>query len=195
MAVYAQHGYGKSDKLTIGLEEGSITGVVMSARDEKPAALQSYISQLRDLSSDARLMVDPQFHLSMYNPAKDRYLPDYRYYKAGRRPSDFVGAKKIHAYAKATIDAQLELDVDVLVSPTVHVEGFNEREHQIALNLAAESMDYHASLNDEERPLSLSFVIGEHAFTERGGVDEFLDQVTAWEIDGIYLIIARAESG
>ena len=50
----------------------------------------------------------------MYNPPKDRYLADYPYYKAGRRPSDFVGSKKVHAYAKASIDFQLDLEVDIV---------------------------------------------------------------------------------
>ncbi len=195
MTVYAQHGYGKSDKLSVGLDTGAIGGVVFSAKDEKPDALVSCIQQLRDSKPDARLMFDPQFQLCMYNPAKSRYLSQYDYYAPGRRPSDFVGARKLQKFVRLTLDAQIPLAVDSLVAPTVHVDEFGDREHQIALNLAAESLEYHSGLAGEDRPLFLSFVIGEHAFSRRGGVDEFLDQVTAWDIEGIYLVIARAEPG
>lgn len=194
MPFYAQHGYGKSDKLSIGLAEGCIDGVIFSARDEKPDALPTCIAKFRSEAPSARLMIDPQLHLGMYRPAKDRYLPDYPHYQSGLRLSDFVGSKAIRRYVSCAIDYQRDLEVDVLVAPTVHVESFSEREHQVALNLASEAMEYHGGLG-ETRPLLPSFVIGEHAFGDRTGIDEFLDQLTGWELNGVYVVVARAESG
>jgi len=195
MTLLAQHGYGKSDKLEVGLRDDVIGGAVFSTKDEKPESLARCVRSLRAIHPDATIIIDPQFQLSMYRPAKSRYLTEYEYFTPNLRPADFARPTTVQKYVKQVIDVQRELEVTSFLSPTVHVDSFSEREYQVALSLAAESLEYHAGLNDEDRPLQLSFVLNEHAFAKQGGVDEFLDHLTAWEAEGVYLVVARAESG
>lgn len=191
MALYAQHGHGKSDKLPEAIKNGSLDGVVFAARNEQPQALQSILDELR--SDGVVLLVDPQFYVSAFIPPRDRYLPEYPHYRAGRVAADFVGAKRLREYAKSTLDFQLELGVDRLISPSVYARSFEDRWYQIALNLADASMDCHASLK-KPPPLLLTFLVDEHALATAQIVDDFLDQITTWDVHGIYLIVARSEN-
>jgi hypothetical protein len=191
MALYAQHGHGKSDKLPEAIKNGSLDGVIFAARNEQPSALQSLLHELR--SHKVVLLVDPQFYVSAFIPPRDRYLPEYPHYRAGRVAGDFVGAKRLREYAKTTLDFQLQLGVDRVISPSVYARSFEDRWYQIALNLADASIDYHGSLK-KPPPLLLTFLVDEHALATSQMVDDFLDQVTTWDVHGVYLIVARSEN-
>jgi hypothetical protein len=194
MALYIQHGHGKSDKITSALDNGVIDGVIFGARNEKPENLRNYIDEIRENYSDCELFLDPQFYISTLNPPNDRFLPEYPYYSAGRTANDFTGARRISQYAKECIDFQVDLGLNSIISPTVIFDSFSERWCQIALNLADESLEYHSSLTNPP-PLLISFIFSEQALVATDEVNRFLDAVTQdkWKMDGFYLIIARDE--
>jgi hypothetical protein len=192
MALFAQHGHGKSDKLEAALEFQSIDGVIFGARNEKVENIESCVERVRTLGG--QVLFDPQFHVSTIVPANDRFLPDYPYYKVGRTATDFVGIKKLAGYVSTTLDFQLTLSPDRLLSPTVIFDSFESNWYQTSLNLADASLDYHAGLRGAP-PLLLSFIIGEQALGSRTELESFLDQVTSWDsITGAYLVISREES-
>lgn len=192
MALFAQHGHGKSDKIDVALEERSIEGVIFGARNEKIENVGNCVEDVRQ--RNGKVLFDPQFHVSALIPANDRFLPDYPYYKVGRTATDFIGIKKLASYVKSTIDFQLFLAPDRILSPTVLFDSFESNWCQTALNLADASLDYHSGLSDAP-PLLLSFVMGEHSLGSRTELDTFLDQVTSWEsLTGAYFIISREES-
>jgi hypothetical protein len=192
MALLVQHGHGKSDKIDVALESGSIDGVIFGARNEKIENIKGCVEAVR--GKGGRVLLDPQFHVSAIIPANDRFLPEYPYYKVGRTSADFIGVKKISSHVKATLDFELTLPLDRLLSPTVIFDSFESKWCQTALNLADASLDYHASLPGAP-PLLLSFVIGEQALESRTELDAFLDQVTSWEtMAGAYIIFAREDS-
>ena len=195
MTLYIQHGHGKSDKIETALHDGTIGGVVFGARNEKPERLRAYVNKIREDYDDCELLLDPQFYVSTLNPPNDRYLPEYPYYEAGRTVSDFTSARRTRGYAKDTLDYQVDLGLDSLVSPTVIFDSFSDRWHQIALNLADASLEHRSGLADPP-PLLLSFVFAEHALAVPDEVNRFLDAVTQdeWNMDGFYLIVARKES-
>ena len=194
MALYIQHGHGKSDKITTALDDGSIGGVVFGARNEKPDNLRAYVSEIQESYDGCELLLDPQFYVSTLNPPNDRYLPEYPYYEAGRTVSDFTGLRRIRQYASQTLDYQVGLGLDSVVSPTVIFDSFSDRWHQIALNLADASLECHGDLTDPP-PLLLSFVFEERVLSDADNVNRFLDAVTQddWNMDGFYLIVARSE--
>lgn len=194
MAIYIQHGHGKSDKITTALHDGTIGGVVFGARNEKPGNLPAYLCQIRETQEDCELVLDPQFYVSTLNPPNDRYLPDYPYYDAGLTASDFTGARRVRQYARRTLNYQVDLGLDSLISPTVIFDSFSDRWHQIALNLADASLEHVAELSDPS-PLLLSFVFKEEALAATEEVNRFLDTVTQddWNMDGFYLIVDRGE--
>jgi len=192
MAFYIQHGHGKSDKVDEAIESGLATGVIFGARNEKLANLEKCVEWVRE--RNGAVLFDPQFHVSALVPANDRFLPEYPYYKVGRTVSDFVGIKRLAGYAKTTLDFEMTLGPDRLLSPTVIFDSFESKWCQIALNLADASLDYHSGLKGAP-PLLLSFVIGEQALESRSELDSFLDQLTSWDaLSGAYLTISRDDS-
>lgn len=195
MALYAQHGHGKSDKIDQALAEDDLQGVIFGARNEKPEKLRAYITKLQRDHADRTLLLDPQFYVSTMIPPNDRFLPEYPYYEAGRSATDFTRARRLAEYAKSTLDFQVDLGVDSLISPSICFDSFSDRWHQIALNLADASLEHHASLRDPP-PLLLSFVFSEKALSSHEDMLRFLDTVTQddWGMEGFYLIVSRDES-
>ncbi len=196
MALYIQHGHGKSDKIETALDDGTIGGVIFGARNEKPDRLEAYVNKIRENFDGCELLLDPQFYVSTLNPPNDRYLPEYPYYSESRTASDFGGARRTRQYVKDTLDFQVALGFDRLVSPTIIFNSFSNRWHQIALNLADASLEHHASLTNPP-PLLLSFVFTEEALAAGEEVNGFLDTVTQedWDMDGFYLVVARSADG
>lgn len=195
MALFIQHGHGKSDKIDTALADGSAQGIIFGARNEKPENLQAYIQKLREEHSDCQLLFDPQFYVSTLVPPNDRYLTEYEYYSAGRTANDFTSSRRMREYAKQTLDRQVEFGLDALISPTVIFDSFGDRWYQIALNLADASLEYHGTL-DKPPPLLLSFAVAEGALSDTDDVHRFLDTVTQdeWTMDGFYLLVARSDN-
>src|ERR1700682_5377630 len=101
MSLYAQHGWGKSDKIERAIAAGSLTGVIMSPRDETPTNLSSYAAKLRtEFGRNLKIYFDPQFYATTIPYARDGRLADYSYYKPGLSRSNFSGMSNIHKYAK-----------------------------------------------------------------------------------------------
>lgn len=192
MSLYIQHGHAKAARLSEALAHHRADGVIFAARNEKPENLRDCLAELRR-SVSCELLFDPQFYISTLVPPNDRYLPEcYPYYEAGRTAADFIGASRIQRFVRRTLDFELALGVDRLISPTVLLNGFADRWSQVALTLADASVEYQGSLNSAP-PLLLSFLISESAFDSKDELDTFLDTLTAWDVDGFYLIVARDE--
>ncbi len=194
MTLYIQHGHGKSTRITEAFDDGVAGGVIFAARNEKLDKLDSCISQLQDGYNNIDILFDPQFYVSTLVPANDRYLPEEysSYYQPGRTAKDFIGSKKIDAYAKSTLDFQLKRNLDRLITPTVIAGSFADRWSQIALQLADASIDYHTGLK-EAPPLLVSIVVSEAALDSRPDLDAALDTLTGWDVQGFYVVVVREE--
>lgn len=194
MALYAQHGHGKSTKIAAGLTDGDIDGVIFAPRSEKPENLSACLASLSEEFDGCELLVDPQFYLSTFTPANLRYLDEYSYFSGGLSGSDF-SLRRIRQIASETIDFQRTLPVTAVLSPTVMFETFSDRWYQIALNLADAALEYHGGIRDAP-PLLLSFMFAEEALTDEEEVNRFLDTVTqdGWSMEGFYIVAARHET-
>jgi hypothetical protein len=150
------------------------------------------LQTLRNADYECELLFDPQFYVSTLVPPNDRYLPEYEHYNAGRTASDFTSSRRIRGYVQQTLDYQIDLGVDALISPTVIFDSFADRWHQISLNLADASLEHHESLSGPP-PLLLSFAFSEEALSATDDVNRFLDAVTQdqWHMGGLYLLVAR----
>ena len=184
MTILAQHGYGKSDKIERGIEDGSIQGVILSPRDEQSTNLADFLDSL---PSDVERLVDPQLYVGTILNARDGKLSQYRHYAENLTPASFsLGA--IGEFVRNTLDWQGGLNVSSVVSPTVIVDAFSNRWAQIAMMLAQETVNQHSSRN----PLLVSLVIGEEALREVGLVDAWLDELTQLDVNGFYLVVRRS---
>lgn len=195
MALFAQHGHGKSTKISTAIEDQAIQGVIFAARNEQPHKLEACIEDLRELDEDCQIFMDPQFYVSTLVPPNERYLPDYEYFESGLTATNLSSSRRLATIAQQTIDYQVGLELDGVISPTIIFDSFSDRWHQIALNMADASLEHHASLENAS-PLYLSFVFSEEALSSDDDIDRFLDAVTQddWGMEGFYLIPARSDA-
>ncbi len=193
MTLLAQHGWGKADKINTALDDGSISGLIVSPRDETPENAAALIASVASDYPESMRLFDPLFHAGMITPASEGKLPAYDYYKPNLTRRDFIGAGKYAGYAADVLGYQYELDVTAIVSPTIELVNFGDSSAQIALQLADASSTHHAGKSDN-RPLLLSFLINENAMGSRDDLDAFLDAVTLMDADGFYLLMNRASS-
>ena len=192
MSILAQCGYGRANKIDQGLDDGVIQGVIMSPRDEGKDRLETTIRQWGNNYPDAFVLFDPQFYATTLNAPRDGHLSEYDYYgnNNGLGRTHFSGSL-IRGYVKECLDYQSETfgnDVAYIVSPSILFDDFRDNWSQVALNMAVESVDYHANLEDP-KPLLVSIVVSETAFRSLDAVEEFLDTLTEMEVDGFYVII------
>ncbi len=193
MTLLAQHGWGKSDKIDRGLAAGTLSGVILSPRDENPSSLASYTDSLREDNPERTVFVDPQYYATtVVNPRVGR-LPQYPYFNAEMTYRDFVGATGISQIVRSVIDYQLDLNVSHICAPVVGFDSFGDRWSSVALSMAAESITYYTSVNDD-RPLLASLLINENAFRSNPELLEFLDIVTDFDCDGFYIVLRRGDS-
>ena len=192
MTLLAQHGWGKSDKIDRGVQDGSLRGAILSPRDENPASLEEYARQLLETQPELTVFVDPQCYASTIIDPRAGRLPHYEYFKPELTYRSFVRPTLISQMVEQVINYQLSLRTSHICAPVVAFDNFNDRWNSVAFSMATESVSYFAGLADP-RPLLVSFVISENAFLSRPDFEEFLDIITDLECDGFYLVIKRAE--
>ena len=187
MTIFAQHGWGKSDKIQRGIADQSIDGVIMSPRDEAPANLSAFLSTI---PADVDRLADPQLYASTVWPVRDGKLPDYDHYRGHLTPASFT-VSAIRDFVEQSLNWQYGMNVSRIVSPTVMVDDLNSQWAQIAMMLAQETVAQH----NQDVPLLISVAIGEDALRQRMMVDGWLNDITGLDVDGFYLVIRRtAES-
>lgn len=191
MSLFAQHGYGKSDKIEIGLRASLIQGVIFGPKDEIPQNLERYIRELRAEFPTCEILFDPQFYVSTIIPARDGNLSNYPYYQPALTRRDFISSNRISEFVRNCLDYQVTLPLSYITSPTIIVENFQDPWSQIALSMAQESLTYHSSLNNVP-PLLISFVCSEEALRSSEGLSEILDILSAIDVTGYYLIVKRS---
>jgi hypothetical protein len=190
MKLYAQHGFGKSDKIDRGFEDGLLDGVIIGPNNERPDSLFACVQRYSELDSNPDIMIDPQLYVSLLSNAKEGNLPLYEdYYVSDLSLRDFT-ARRIAELVRNTLEFQLRLPITHLLSPTILLESFTNRSTQIAHFLAQESIEYHNSL-DNPPPLLLSYVFHEPALSSHDQVREFLDTVSLYTASGFYFVVVR----
>lgn len=190
MAIYAQHGYGKSDKISRGIENGNIKGIVLSPKDENPIKMQEFINQIMSKYRDVEIIFDPQFYVSTISPVKEGNLLSYGYYKPNLIRANFMRHKDIMEYVINTIDYQYGLNLPKIVSPTIIVDDFNDPWSQISLTMAQEAEAYNSTIQDS-RPLLVSICFNETALKNSKAVNEYLDMLSLLNVAGFYISVRR----
>ena len=186
MTILAQHGWGKSDKIERGINDGSINGVIMSPRDETPANLARFLADIADNNPNVERLVDPQLYAGAILPVRDGKLEQYNHYRQGLTPASF-SPEEIRGVVRDTLSWQSDLPITSIVSPTVIVDDWGSQWAQIAMMLAQETIYQHK----DNRSLLISLVVGEDVLRQRSLVDEWLNALTLLDVDGFYLIVRR----
>jgi hypothetical protein len=88
---------------------------------------------------------------------------------------------------EAIVNHQAERPGTHLIAPTVAVSSMNHRSAQVALDLAETAVDIWGDYNDE-RPLLISVALERAALADPKGINQLLDELTAQNFDGYYLM-------
>jgi len=193
MAVLAQNGYGRSDKIEQGFNNNLIEGVILSPRDERRARLEEGIQQWRQQYGDKTILFDPQFYAATLRTPKDGYLNEYEYYgdNNGLSRTRF-SQTKINCYVSQCLDYQksIQRNLSYITAPNILFDSFSDSWSQIAINMMIESSEYHEKMSTDV-PLLISVVFSETSLRDRVAMEEYLDALTELEVAGFYLIVNR----
>lgn len=186
MGLLAQHAYGKSQKIEIGLSNNSLSGIILSPRAEKPERMEEYIAEMQ--ARNVEIYFDPQFYICAFEgDIGCGKLDKYDFY-----PEMVINKKylsipsNIQDIVKKNIEYQKKCNMKTIISPNIFFESFDSRMSQIALSLANESIRCMESEN-----IMISICVHESAFANFEDVKDFLDIITLFEVTGFYVIIER----
>ncbi len=192
MKLYAQHGWGKVDKIERGLKEVKLDGVILSPHDERPEEMIQFAQNLSASFEGLDLMLDPQVYVSLLRDPNEGKLPLYPFYSSDLSLRDFT-PRSIQKLVRGVIDFQRNLPVTAILTPTIIQNGFTDQSSQVAHSLAQESIEYWGSLSGERRPILISTAFSELALAAHDDVGEFLDTISLYDAAGFYLIVDRAD--
>lgn len=193
MTIYAQAGYAKSDRIIRGLRDGSINGVIWSPKDEFPDSMHADIRIYKADFPQSIMLFDPQFYTTKLAGVKDRILQHYPYWRTLAR-SDFNNPANLRIYVQETLDYQLTLNVDRLLSPSIEIDSFGSPDCNISLSLANESVRYYNALRETHLdlpPLLISLIISEACLSAPSNFHSFLNDISIIQAAGFYIIVHR----
>jgi len=179
-----QGGHQSSTHIEEGLPEGRADGVIWSPGDERPHLLRSRMAEAAE--HEVVQAFDPQLYVALLEDPNPKRLPDYELFDLPLPPRQF-SARRLAQLVEGIIDFQIELPVTHLIAPTVAVSSMTDRSAQIALNLAETSLDV-AEDRGDDRPLLISVAAEESVLADSESVDVLLDELTAHEAEGYYLL-------
>jgi hypothetical protein len=190
VSIYIQMGYGKGDKVDKAIQNKSISGVVLSPRDEKKDALEASVLNLKALYKDVDILFDPQLYYSTYADAVCKNLSSYTYFP-GIINLSFFKFRNINQVITDCLNYQSQLKLDTLVSPNIIINNFSSRDAQIALSFADESVQVAKQLN---KSIYISLLFNESALNETANLNTFLNELTTFDVKGFYITVIRNQS-
>jgi len=167
------------------LDEEFVDGIIWSPADHRPDHLLSCSSD--EPFEDAVQGLDPQLYVARLSDPNPKKLQDYELFSVPMRPRD-LAARVLPGLVAGIMDYQAAIpDLTHLIAPTLAVPSMADRRAQSAADLADATMAWKEGVEDD-RPLLLSLAL-ERSFLDDGdSVDGLLDEVTATDPDGFYLL-------
>lgn len=182
-----QDGHQAHTRVEPAIDDGDAGGVVWSLADQTPANLEQVIAAECMGRHGIVQAIDPQLYVAPLADANPKRLPDHELFAVPMRPRDF-SARSLVPLVEALIEFQAERPVTHLLSPTVAVASMVDRLAGVAANLADTSLETWSAI-DDERALLLSAAIQQSLLADPDNVDALLDELTAYECEGFYLLI------
>lgn len=195
MKLYAQHGHGPGNKISRGLKDDVVKGVILSPRDERPGGMQNLISQLRNESDSADIFLDPQLYTTVLvgkPTARVGSLPDYSYFPGPRHRTDYENVRNIDNDIEECLKYQSNLPLTGWISPNILVGGgLDSIWGGIAKNFIRRSVEISNKFT-EHPPVYPTFALSVTALSQKEEIESFLDEVSIWEDRpaGFYLLVA-----
>ena len=189
VALLAQHGYGKGEKIHHGLENGDIGGIIFSPKAEDLKKIEMYIKKVKKIHGAVKIFFDPQYYLcALQGDISLGKLTSYAYCNMDISRSMLSDYRFLNKVCESIFDSQHSLDISGYLSPSVIFHDFEDKESQITLSLAklfGEKVEY---INSQ---LYVSLCINETAFNDIDKMNSFLDTISLFDVRGFYIIIDR----
>ena len=194
MKLYAQIGHGLGDKVNKGLSENLIDGAIFSPKDLQKSTMIEKISGMRNDFSDAEILIDPQFYVSLYSSSPEINVGkifDWDYFKSYRKGQLELNEaidKVLNEYFQEIV----EFKTTGVISPNIYIsQSFDSREAVIAKNFIRQAKKIYDSIGDT-RPLYTSLIVSRETLQDRREFEEFINDITLLDNppDGFYLIVA-----
>lgn len=184
MPLYAQHGYGKGEKLNMLADGGHVGGVILSPADEGRDALRATARAMNRRSVET--LLDPQTYVHT--------IPD-----AVGRCHDEFGLSFSPIYWSATTPADVEFQVEAVIAANNDVGTSgpiiapSPRQGAITDLWLPLSLQYARTTiaRATGRPVLASLVVEETGLTSWPAIEQWLDVATSLEVQGFYVIVGR----
>lgn len=184
MSFYAQHGYGKSDKLDVLADRGVLGGVILSPADETIDALRGTARAMA--GRNVETLLDPQTYVYTIPNAVGRCHEDLgldfgSIYWGSITPAD------IEAQVEAVIAANGAIaTTGPVIAPAPRQGTFGDLWLPVALQYARTT-----SARAGGRVVLASVVVEEAALGDWNAIERWLDVATTLELEGFYFVIGR----
>ena len=196
MKMFAQDGYGPSDKIKIGLENNVIQGALLSPRYRTP---DNFIEKIDNLpQGDMELYVDPTFHAYINigkQSAKLGKLEEWNYFEAPRR-SHLISGTAISPIIENTLLSQKALPVAGYISPNIFIENANSIDAAIALNMISKTTEVAQKCGAIDKPVFASLALHRDVLAPENTFNDLVEALTALETppDGFYILVGSGST-
>lgn len=198
MKLYAQQGFGESDKIALGFQKGYVDGVIYSPRHTRKDSLIAKLDEYATDYSAKERYFDPQFYAALYAGEEDwrmGYLEeDYVEYFKCQQKSVLERENNAIACIDKALRFQQTLKVSGIIAPNILISrSFDSREAVISKNFIRNAAEVYSKLKDT-RPLFATLAVSYQALSDRGAFEEFLNEITALDTppDGFYILISTS---
>lgn len=196
MAILAQLGFAKKGKVEKGTEQNLIHGVVLRPQNDKPESLIRYAERLRRKCDDIEIYFDSEFSIfSIQGDVNLGKTSEYSFYPNATNPGSNYLLQELEGYIKGSVEFQKKLGVKSILGICPIIQDYKDRSMGTLSNIIELSL---GALANEEAYHSGNFMISlcvqETAFQDIDSVNHMLDELTAWDVEGFYVVIDRNAS-
>jgi hypothetical protein len=193
MKLFAQHGYGPGDKIINGFKDNTIDGVIFSARYEKMEKIPGDAKDINSVSSDAEILLDPEFYACFYAHQPDAKLGglnEWPYFSTQRR-SQLESSEIVEKVLADTFDTVVDLPLTSIIAPNIFIpRSFNSIEAVIAKNFIRKTQQLFEKTGDK-RNVFATLAIDRDTLLDQTEFEAFLNDITVLDNppDGFYIIV------
>lgn len=198
MKLYAQHGYGPSDKLTSGLSDGVLDGVVLGAKDTSADQIDVLITGLKNAKPDADVLFDSHYYASILPRDQDYRLGNLKSYPywsdVARNDLFFLDQANIQMDLRQCLQYQNKPALSTFIAPNIVVRGTLNSRDGVAASLFINHAAVIAHDINAEKPVLATIALSREALLDSAELERFVHLITSLKNppDGFYLLLALA---
>jgi hypothetical protein len=183
--LLVQDGHQAHTRAIDALGADLVEGMIWSPGDHRPDNLAACIAG--ESYDEVIQALDPQLYVARLSGPNPKKLDEYDLFSVPMRARD-LAARNLPALVAQILDYQADFtQLTHLIAPTVSVPSMADRRAQSASDLADASLAWKEE-GGEERPLLISVALERTLLADDDSVDGLLDEITALEADGFYLL-------